>query len=140
MYKKEEWIKYIETNNIEAIKYLLDNNLIDVNIQHVPTGWTPLIGTSYKNDVKMMKLLLSYKDINVNHQNKWKDNALILAVFWNHIEIVKLLLNHPDINIFLKNNWNKTALDWAKERNNKEIKTLLINHDRKEKLKLYLKK
>jgi ankyrin repeat protein len=101
MYNKDEWIDYIEFNNIEIVK-----------------------------------LLLSYKNINVNYQNYWKNTALILASYRNNIEIVKLLLIHPDINIFLKNNISKTALDYAKERKNKEIEILLINHDRKEKLKL----
>jgi hypothetical protein len=32
MYNKEKWIDYIEFNDIEAIKYLLDNNLVDINI------------------------------------------------------------------------------------------------------------
>jgi hypothetical protein len=33
MYNKEGWINYIDSNDIEAIKYLLDNNLININIQ-----------------------------------------------------------------------------------------------------------
>jgi ankyrin repeat protein len=125
-YKKEEWTNYICGNNIEAIKYLLNNNLIDINIQD-NIGTTPLMYASYCNNIEILKILLSYKDINVNHQNKWKNTALILASCWNNIEIVKILLNHPDINIFLKGGDDKTALDWAKKRNNKEIETLLTN-------------
>jgi ankyrin repeat protein len=94
MYNKESWIIYIEFNNIEAIKYLLDNKLIDINIQD-KDGWTPLISASAWNKIEIVKLLLSYKDINVNCQSKWKNTALILASWKNKIEIVKLLLNHP---------------------------------------------
>jgi ankyrin repeat protein len=136
MYDKNKWRSYIRENNIEAIKYLLDNNLIDINIQDKNKN-SILMCASPWNKIEMVKLLLlSYKSINVNIQNEWKYTALIYASFWNNIEIVKLLLNHPDINIFLKTIDDKTALDWAKERNNKEIESLLMNYDRKEKLKL----
>jgi ankyrin repeat protein len=124
IFNKKDWQNYIHENNIDAIKYLLDNNLIDINIQNID-GWTPLIYASYWNNIEILKLLLSYKDINVNHQNYWKDTALIWASYNNKIEIVKLLLNHPDINIFLKNKYGKTALDYAKENNNKEIIKLI---------------
>jgi ankyrin repeat protein len=131
-YIKEQWEDYIYKNNIKAIKYLLDNNLIDINIQNEYNN-TPLIFVSYYNKIEILKLLLSYKDVNINYQTKFKDTALILVSCWNKIEIVKLLLNHPDINIFLKNEYGKIALYYA---NNKEIFNLLVNHDRKEKLKL----
>jgi ankyrin repeat protein len=68
MYNKEKWLDYIYNSNIEAIKYLLDNNLIDINIQD-KDGWTPLMYASIWNNIEMVKMLLSYKDINVNHQN-----------------------------------------------------------------------
>jgi ankyrin repeat protein len=70
MYNKEEWHYYIYKNNIEAIKYLLNNNLIDINIQD-NIGTTPLRYASSWNKIEILKLLLSYKDININHQNKW---------------------------------------------------------------------
>jgi ankyrin repeat protein len=136
MYNKEGWENYIENDNIEAIKYLLDNNLIDINFQD-EDRWSLLMHASCYNYVEMVKLLLSYKNIDINCQNKWKDTALILASYWNNkIETVKLLLNYSGINIFLKNYQGKTVLDIAKIYNYKEIETLLINHDRREKLKL----
>jgi hypothetical protein len=127
---KEYWINYIEYNNIVAIKYLLDNNLINVNIKDEYKN-SILILATFCNNIEIVKLLLTYKGINVNIQNYWNNTALILASCNNYIEIVKLLLNHLDINIFLKDNNNKTALYWAKNRNNKEIETLLITHDKK---------
>jgi ankyrin repeat protein len=66
MYDKNKWSSYIRENNIEAIKYLLDNNLINVNIQDNFNN-TPLILASTWNKIEILKLLLSYKDINVNH-------------------------------------------------------------------------
>jgi ankyrin repeat protein len=124
---------YIDSNNIEAIKYLLDNKLIDINIQD-NDRYTPLMHASYLNKIEIVKLLLSYKDINI--QNKWGRTALIYASRNNNIKIVKLLLNHPEINIFLKGENDKTSLNWVKYFNYKEIETLLVNYDRKEKLKL----
>jgi serine/threonine-protein phosphatase 6 regulatory ankyrin repeat subunit B len=66
MYNKDNWEYYIKSNNIEAIKYLLDNKLIDINIQD-NDGWTPLMYASHNNYIEIVKLLLSYKDINVNY-------------------------------------------------------------------------
>jgi ankyrin repeat protein len=79
MYKKEKWLVYIYNSNIEAVKYLLDNKLIDVNIQD-ENGWTPLICASIYNRIEIVKLLLSYKNINVNHQNKWGRNSFNISI------------------------------------------------------------
>jgi ankyrin repeat protein len=38
---------------------------------------TPLMHTSFFNNIEILKLLLSYNDINVNIKNYWKDTALI---------------------------------------------------------------
>jgi ankyrin repeat protein len=77
MYNKEYWKYYIIENNIEAIKYLLDNNLINVNIQDNFNN-TPLILATFCNNIEIVKLLLTYKGINVNIQNHW-NTALIYA-------------------------------------------------------------
>jgi ankyrin repeat protein len=58
--------------------------------------------TLYYNKIEIVKLLLSYKDININHQNKYGDISLIYASYYNYIEIIKLLLNRPEIIIFFK--------------------------------------
>jgi ankyrin repeat protein len=79
MYNKEEWLQYIKNNNIEAIKYLLDNKLIDVNIQD-NYNWTPLIYVSSIGKIEIVKILLNYKDININHQNKWGRNSFNISI------------------------------------------------------------
>jgi hypothetical protein len=114
MCNKEEWEKYIWVNNNEAIEYLLDNNLIDINIQE-NNGLTPLIFATWNNKIEIIKLLLSYNDININYQTVGKNTALIWVSYNNRIEIVKLLLNHLDINIFLKDGNGKTVLHIAKK-------------------------
>jgi ankyrin repeat protein len=42
IYNKKDFEIYIIKNNIEAIKYLFDNKLIDINIQN-DEGWNPLM-------------------------------------------------------------------------------------------------
>jgi ankyrin repeat protein len=73
MYDKDKWINLININ---------------INIQD-NIGTTPLMYASYYKRIEILKLLLTYKDINVNHQNNWKETALILAVFWNNEIIIK---------------------------------------------------
>jgi ankyrin repeat protein len=76
MYDKDKWIDYIRYNNVVAFKYLLDNKIIDVNIEEYD-GLTPIIYALYNNIEIAKLLLLSYNDINVNHQkNKWNEGAL----------------------------------------------------------------
>jgi ankyrin repeat protein len=100
--------------------------------------WTLLTWSTINNKIEIVKLLLSYKDIDINCQNKWKDTVLILALKYNKIDIIKILLNRSEINIFLKDCNNKTVLDIAKIRNNKEIKNLLNYYNMKQKLKLII--
>jgi ankyrin repeat protein len=79
MYNKEEWINYIEYNNIEGIKYLLDKKLIDINIQDKNKN-SILMCASPWNKIEMVKLLLNYKDINVNIQNCYGYTALMIGI------------------------------------------------------------
>jgi ankyrin repeat protein len=132
-YNSESWKDYIINNNIEAIKYLLDNNLIIINKQF-DNGekWTLLMYASVNNSIEIVKLLLSYNGINVNQQNECGITPLMIVTYWGFKEIAELLLNYPGINILLKDDKNKTALDYAKERSCKErsckeIENLLIN-------------
>jgi ankyrin repeat protein len=59
--------------------------------------------------------------INVNHQNDYRNTALILASMWGHTEAVRYLLS-KGADVTIKNKAGETALDVAK---NREIKSLL---------------
>ena len=93
MYNKEEWTNYIYYSNIEAIKYLLDNNLIDINIQD-DYGWTPLILASRNNRIEIVKLLLTHPEINIFLKKWGNKTALDYAKEKNNKEIETLLIVH----------------------------------------------
>ena len=78
----------------------------------------------YKNDKKIVKLLLSNANVDINLQNLKGKTALMIAVEEKHIELVKLLLD-SEANVNLKDNDGKTALMLAIEKNYAEIIELL---------------
>jgi hypothetical protein len=93
MYDKEKWINYIYNSNIEAVKYLLDNKLIDINIQD-EDGTTPLMYASYWNKIEIVKLLLNHPDINIFLKDDDGKTALDWVKQKNYKEIESLLINH----------------------------------------------
>ncbi|MEW6040593.1 MAG: ankyrin repeat domain-containing protein, partial [Elusimicrobiota bacterium] len=102
-------------------------------------GWTPLIWAISKNNIELIKLLLS-NGANVNDKDHFGYTPLIWAAWINSIDIVRLLLNSgADVNI--KPYWwssklqmpfgspQNTALDIATKNNNSEMISLLKAHE-----------
>lgn len=79
----------VDLENIQIIKFLLDNKEIDVNIINIITEWTTN-GPSYR---------LFWID---------EQTALFLAVKKRNIEAVKLLMTNSRINLYIKNRRIKT--------------------------------
>jgi ankyrin repeat protein len=94
MIRVETWEIYIENNDIKEIKYLLEHNLININIPEKYNGWTPLIMSSYLNRIKIVELLLKHPDINIFLKNVWNKTALDYAKYFNYKEIKTLLINY----------------------------------------------
>ena len=78
-----------------------------------------------KENIKIIKLLLSNNKIDVNiinKSNKDEKSALHLAVQKESVEITKSLLSFKNIDINIKDNQGKKPIDYAK---NDEIIQLL---------------
>ena len=102
---------------------------------------TALFASVEKENVKIVKFLLSFPNIDVNAFPMNKHSALHLAVEKGNIEIVKLLLTKEDIDVnkyciyeldrngvYLERKEKKTPLYLAVEKENIEIVKLLISH------------
>jgi hypothetical protein len=93
----------------------LKGNDVDVNfVDKTNKGNTPLNEACARGYLKMVKLLLSASNINVNKAND-KGNTPLHSVVLKYFDpddlsIVSLLLNRPDININAKNNDDHTPL------------------------------
>lgn len=63
------------------------------------TGHTLLIETVAMRNVKIVKMLLNWKDVQVNACTRRYETALSLAARSQHVKVVKLLLNKKNINV-----------------------------------------
>lgn len=96
---------------ITLIEYYKTN----VNYENVG-GITPLILLISKcENNKLLKLLLSRPDIDVNYVTKNSETALIIAAIFNCLYACELLVNHPKINKNYKNEFGKTAKSIAEK-------------------------
>jgi ankyrin repeat protein len=127
----------IKNNKLLFIKEIIDNSvlikvkkvLID-SINSINSSGMNFLFICYvdTNKIEILKLLLKLPDINVNIQDKYKENILHSACEENNIKIVKLLLAHPNIDVNIKNKYERTPLYIACRYNNIELAKLLLTH------------
>jgi ankyrin repeat protein len=110
------WFSAIRDGDSIRIKELIEQG-IDINIQtgFIGTGSnsnTALIIATNRGYLKIVDLLLSQPNINVNIQNSNKYTALIVAAMKNNLDLVKKFLNVENVDITLKDEFNKTFVDY----------------------------
>lgn len=113
----------VEQNKVAQKKYSSVNQ-VDNN------GDTMLIRSSKSGDVKKVKEILSYENINVNFQNKEGQTALIIASELGHPDVIRLLLQHQGVNVNAQDNFKSTALMWASENGHAQIARLLLEENK----------
>ena len=65
-----------------------------INEEDKGTGWTPIIHSSYRGHINVVKELLKWPGCNVDKMTRAGDTALFLAIIGKHLEIAKELLSH----------------------------------------------
>ena len=126
-YKITDLKTYIAQNDdIVKINQIIAN-LEDINEQD-ESSYTALIWAVYRNNLAIVKALLTHPNIDVNKANNDGDTALIWAAHRNNLAIVKALLTHPNIDVNKANNDGDTALYFAAHRNNLEMLQALLFH------------
>ncbi|KAJ9597565.1 hypothetical protein L9F63_011566 [Diploptera punctata] len=87
----------IELYNINALKNLLLNNTIDVNIENIHCK-TPLHIAVEKDSIESVKLILGKDDVNVNKSDNDGNTPLYLAAKKKNKEIVQIILDYMNEN------------------------------------------
>ncbi len=132
-----ELIDACEYNNVDKVKEILNDEIIDVNFQD-EYGNTALIRASTNGCIEAVKLLLNYEKelVDPNIQNNDGETALINASYNYHTEIVKLLLNYekivvnPNIQEYGEYGELSTALIDSSHFGYIEIVKLLLNYEK----------
>ena len=111
------------TPDLELIKVILDNGLVDVNAKW--DGKTPLHVAVRGGNIALAEYLIS-AGADVNTKNRYGDSPLHEAVERNNIDLVEYLISAgADVNA--KNKDGDTPLHFAIGRNNIAIVKLLIS-------------
>ena len=97
------------TSNSTIMKMLLDHPLCDRNISN-NVGCTPLMCMN-NDDIDLVKLMLTYDDIDVNKTNRDNFTALHMAYIQVHPDIVNLLLKCDRIDDSLRDHISTFMLD-----------------------------
>ena len=113
----------IKNTRFEIAQLLLNSNA-DVNISSFSSGQTPIVYSTMKNQVDMIKLLVKQPQIDINHRDNDGNSALLHAVKNDHLETAQLLLESgSDVNV-CDNDTGQTPLIAAINANN----ILMIKH------------
>lgn len=82
----------IQKGNVEFVKFLLTIPNLDVNKGYPLVEMTPLMAATDENEIEIVKLLLSHKDIDIIYTNRYGENAISIAQEYENLEILELLL------------------------------------------------
>lgn len=76
--------------HVEAVKYLISNPVVDINIADEEKGYTPLILATISRQEEIVRILLDHPNIQVNLKDKENKSACIYA----HNIILKMITSH----------------------------------------------
>ena len=113
-------IKAVEKGDTEITKLLLQNGA-DINITNHLND-SPLIIAVKHGDLDMIRILFKTGNLNINHTNKEKKDALTIATLKNYPEILKFLLKKGAIS-------NNNLLELSFKLGFYEITELLLRHE-----------
>jgi hypothetical protein len=101
--RDQKIIQAIKDGNIQVLEGLNPE-------EKASQGSSMLVLASELGRLDVVKVLLKWNDININHQNELRNTALILASELGHFDIVKILLGCNGMNVNLQNDSGNTAL------------------------------
>ena len=98
------------TNAPTILRGMLELPDVDVNQKSSVKEYTALTEAVFREDTASVRLLLTHKDIDVNHRQVSGMSTLYIACLSGNSSIVKDLLNHDDIDVNLATNEGATPL------------------------------
>jgi ankyrin repeat protein len=82
-----------ENGHLEAVKLLvLQDEALAINQSTVTVQDTALCIAARAGDSEMVRVLLGHPSVDPNHQNRWFEDPLLLAVKGRHLGVVDMLL------------------------------------------------
>jgi serine/threonine-protein phosphatase 6 regulatory ankyrin repeat subunit B len=126
----ENWYKCIYNNYIDAVKCMLDNNVININKNDNSNNYTNLMVAIIKNCFDIVKLFITYENLDINMQDKKGYTALIYSIINDkyNIDIIKILLEHKNIDINIQDLNGNSALYHAIVNRVNDVVLLLLQH------------
>ena len=142
----------IKEENIEMVKLIISlpefdincgsNTINSSNLNDILYFSTPLHDAIFNENEKIIELLLSIKNININQKyinantnDISKETPLFIAIKQQNIKIIRMLLIHSSINVNKKsfnktgdNEYKETPLYQAIKKQNIEIVKILLEH------------
>jgi len=100
----------IEENNIDFVKYIIDDTGFDINASITTNNSTPLMVSSKNNQNDVFDFLISKDDIIIDKQNNNKETALFFACGGGILYKVKKLVE-MGANVYNESVSNKLPID-----------------------------
>jgi len=107
----------------ELVRYLLSFPNIDVNYRSNFNS----ISLNFCEDVSILRLLLSRRDLDVNIQNVWEHTGLHHACWMGRKACVREYLLDARVNVLIHNKNGKTALDIALINEDPDVAKIINN-------------
>lgn len=130
-----KFINAVFLKNSKLVKYLLENEPVNVNRKIKNTGPTkiydfiPLIYAAENGCKEIVELLLKMPSININIIDNLGLTPLICAAENGEAEVIDLLLEQPDIDVNIQDYSNRaTALIFAAKNGHLEAVKSLLKH------------
>jgi len=89
----------IMENNVEAVKFLVSVEGVDINVRAEKFEFTPLRKAVFLGNVDIVKTLISHKDIDVNKPDYCGCTPLHTAIMRKHFDVCNILLSVEGIKI-----------------------------------------
>jgi len=127
---------FIKMNNDKYIKYIVENNNFNIDINKMDiNGEYPIITAFNNNNIEILKYLLEHGgDCNTKNNNGL--SLLMLAIDKSNYNMVKYLLQNPNINIYENDINGNSPLIKAIGQNNIDLVKLLIDYCIRNKIKI----
>ncbi|OHS99639.1 hypothetical protein TRFO_08251 [Tritrichomonas foetus] len=119
------------SGNLHVVKYILKQNICDINWRDNPDKSTALFVSCYGMFPDIVHILLKQKSINVNAKGKFsmkKLTPLQLSLQLEFFEIAKKLISHKNIKINKRDEYGDTALHYAIIAEKVEIVSMILRH------------
>lgn len=115
--------KRISFDDVDGLKNSLKDETLTPNTLS-KYGDTPLVYAIKEKSRNVINYLLQVNDLNVNFENRSKENALMLAAFVGDVDLVKKLVNDKHATV-QKDGWS--AIHYAATNGNLDIVKFLID-------------